>query len=205
MSKRLSHALFFSAVAVSLCAALVSSYAAPLGAASFSLSFAETSSVVKVQQGCGWDYPCPPRPWYGSRSYRTPQVNIENNYGTVNVYQRRKYNYGSANDSGRWSDGSYEWRDYPKCEGDSCRESCGVMCWLRRIRDGYCGHGCDSYRESEERYYRDYGYPPPPPPPYADSAGPGHAYDYEPRVRYERPGGESVPLHRFQGPKYPPN
>jgi hypothetical protein len=25
-------------------------------------------------------------------------------------------------------------------------ESCGVKCWYRKLRDGYCGRGCDYYR-----------------------------------------------------------
>jgi hypothetical protein len=25
-------------------------------------------------------------------------------------------------------------------------ESCGIKCWYRKLRDGYCGRGCDYYR-----------------------------------------------------------
>jgi hypothetical protein len=33
-------------------------------------------------------------------------------------------------------------RDYPVYEGDWC----GIRCWYRRLRAGYCGRGCDYYR-----------------------------------------------------------
>jgi hypothetical protein len=40
----------------------------------------------------------------------------------------------------------------PPCGTEPCAEEkpiedCGLKCWWRRVRDGYCGHGCWSYRE----------------------------------------------------------
>jgi hypothetical protein len=39
------------------------------------------------------------------------------------------------------------------CGGNwPCDEKCGFLCWYRRIRAGYCGHGCDWYRERVSFY-----------------------------------------------------
>ncbi len=195
MKKRLFLALAFCAVALGVGAAATSLFAAPLSKAAFSLSFAGSSSVTKAQYGCGWDYACPPRPWFGRRPHATPQVYIENNYGTVNIYpgSRRYYHRPRERDY-------QEWRSYRRCDGDSCGQSCGILCWYRRVRRGYCGHGCEAYREQarDERYSGEYDYPRP----YGYSP---HARSEDgPPARFERPSeDERVPLRRFYGPTYP--
>ena len=95
--------------------------------------------------GCGWDYPCPPEPEYRRPPSRRGQVTIHNNYGPVNIYSgmsRRPEPYPPA--------------EPPYCSDDPCRygcgsypciETCGALCWIRRLRQGYCGHGCQAYRE----------------------------------------------------------
>ncbi len=163
MSTRLLFALVSLAAALVMGAATTSLRAAPISKAASSQPFAERSHLTKVEYGCGWDTACPPRPWYGQRSYRTPHVYIENNYGTVNVYRTPRRSYRQpAYSSWRWREREYDgrrdyddWRGYKRCDGDACAESCGIVCWYRRIRDGYCGHGCDAYRE-QARYERDY-------------------------------------------------
>jgi hypothetical protein len=206
MKRRMLFALVFCAAAVSFIAA-PSLYAAPTSKAAAALASAETSSLLRAQySGCGWDYACPPRPWYGRRSYRTPQVYIENNYGSVNVYRNGRYAYPTRRSE----------RRYPTDCGDSpCVESCGVLCWYRRIRDGYCGHGCESYREQAryEREYEDHDYSrryyyrswrrsyEETPPEYRSWR---RSYEGAPPVRFERPSDdERVPLRPYRGPKYP--
>ncbi len=207
MKRRLLLALIFAAVAIAMSVFTTKSYAAPFSQAARSLSSVETSPVIKVEYGCGWDYACPPRPWYGRRSYRTPHVYIENNYGTVNVYlNRRRHHYRPPHydHPWRWSEGYYESRGYRRCEGDSCEEGgCGLYCWYHRVRNGYCGHGCEEYREHVrfERDYRLFEYPRP----YVHRYTPREDYD-DGYARFQRPGDdERVPLRRYYGPKYPPN
>ena len=110
--------------------------------------------------GCGWDYPCAPDPGYGRPAYRSGQVNIHNNYGSVNVYTSRRPGPPVSIDPGFNPDFSPA-----PCRGEGCRygcggypctEKCGTLCWLRRFRQGYCGHGCASYMaqariEAEEK------------------------------------------------------
>jgi hypothetical protein len=237
MSGRLFFGLVSLAAAIVAGAAMTSLHAAPMSKAASSLPSTEPSRLTKVDYRCGWDYACPPRPSYGQRSYRTPQVYIENNYGTVNVYRTPRRNYRRhAHSSWRWrerddDDGrAYDdWRGYKRCGGDSCGESCGIVCWYRRIRDGYCGHGCETYRE-QARYERDY-------PDCRDDDCPRYRdadyrryrdadyrryrdddyrrpsrywtsrrerYDDAPPVRFERPrSDERIPLRLYSGPKYP--
>jgi hypothetical protein len=206
MKRRTLLAFLFCAVGFAFCASPTTLYAAPLSAAASTLASAETSTLARVEYGCGWDYACPPRPWYGRRSHRSPQVYIENNYGTVNVYQHGRHHYRPP--ERRWSEKDAreyeEWRRASDCEGVSCGESCGIWCWYRRIRNGYCGHGCETYREQahderEYRRYEEYDY------------SQRYRYRYErrpyegaPPVRFERPSDdERVPMRRFNGPKYP--
>jgi|GEM_PF-4172570 len=146
------------------------------------------------RRGCGWDYPCEPRPSYGKRYFSggNSQVYIKNNYGTVNVYsngERRKYQRPYYR--------SYRWRD--RYEESSYRNDCGVFCWYKRVRSGYCGHGCENYRERVryETGYRTVEYPRP----YFYRSRP--RYDDYGSTRYERPyDDERVPLRRFDGPRY---
>jgi hypothetical protein len=213
MRERLLFTLVSLVAAIVMSAAVTSLSAAPISKATSSLPSTEPSYLSKAQYGCGWDYACPPHPWYGRRIYRTPQVYIENNYGTVNVYQTPRRTYRKpAYSWRRWRDRDYEdsrayydWRHYKRCDGDVCGESCGLVCWYRRIRDGYCGHGCQTYREQarDERDYPDCREDDCPTPP-RYRYRPRERYDDVPPVRFERPSNdERVPLRRFNGPKYP--
>ncbi|ADP71392.1 hypothetical protein Rvan_2167 [Rhodomicrobium vannielii ATCC 17100] len=154
----------------------------------------------RARRGCGWDYPCEPRRSYGKRYFSggNSQVYIKNNYGTVNVYSN------GARRSHRGYYRPYRWRDrYDessyRCRDRGCGDDCGVFCWYKRVRSGYCGHGCDTYRERVryETGYRTVEYPRP------------YFYRHRPRyddygsTRFERPyDDDRVPLRRFDGPRY---
>jgi hypothetical protein len=43
---------------------------------------------------------------------------------------------------------SYPWRPQPRRGDPLEREGCGIRCWYWRLRNGYCGPGCEYY------YYR---------------------------------------------------
>lgn len=211
--------------------------AAPLiQAPGFQDALSKTSGLVKIGYGCGWDYPCPPRPDFG-RAVNS-QVNIDRVYGDVNVYSDgyrdvyRPY-YPAPCTSYRCREPveidvvpyepppyyppAYRVEEieppYPSCSGYPCSEKCGPHCWFRRFKNGYCGHGCEYYREKvrfkpvlktivvpKPVYYKEIPvprayYPPThykaPPPPLA--AKHGHpTYD------------DSGPLRRYEGPPYPP-
>jgi hypothetical protein len=167
------------------------------------------SGGARAGEGCGWDYPCPPEPSFGRRHYPPQgQVYIHNNYGNVNIYlggSRRHEPY-------RESTGALDCRDGAcACGGYPCDEDCGPLCWMRRFKYGYCGHGCWAYREEERRvtearaeeearrareYEREerevhsycYGYgtyvPPRCPRPHYRWP---HSYSYSPRERFEGP------------------
>ncbi|MGO9546955.1 MAG: hypothetical protein ACLPPF_19445 [Rhodomicrobium sp.] len=175
--------------------------------------------------GCGWDYPCAPRPDYGRRFYRREGgVTIHNNYGEVNIYSGEP----------RHREPRRDW-DERDCGGGRCgwerrRENCGAWCWVGRIRKGYCGHGCWAYRERErlkaleeeeraERWAWEHerkreerreeragcarddcpGDSTPPPPPYYEPRD----WDYAPR-RAMRPRPYRGPRRRYDGPYYAP-
>jgi hypothetical protein len=180
--------------------------------ASFAFSN-EKSSAIKVEYGCGWEYPCAPRPSYGRRHYHRPlhdRVEIRNNYGVVNVYVDGHRHYGERP--------SYR----PSCNATSCRppeeappareescesshcDSCGPLCWMSRARAGYCGHGCEWYKETARIESEEQGeyYPRPvyPRPVYHREAPP-------PRVKrdipVEAPPAQFAPRRRYEGPPYP--
>ena len=122
--------------------------------------------------------------------------------------------------------GAYDGRRGSDCADGSCaREACGTWCWIRRIRQGYCGHGCEVYRAraryEAEREWREErkreweaapyrgagccrgGYTlPPPSPRYRE-----RYYDYDRGYRDrrgERPRSAGpAPRQRFYGPAYP--
>jgi hypothetical protein len=121
------------------------------------LSFVAFASQPSFAGGCGWDYPCPPEPSFGRPDVRASQVTIHNNYGNVNIYTSRRrasqapafpdYDAGPCRDETCLRTG---------CGGYPCTDRCGPLCWMRRARQGYCGHGCQSYLghariEAEER------------------------------------------------------
>lgn len=101
--------------------------------------------LLRTGSGCGWDYPCPPEPGYGRFPYRSGQVTIHNNYGPVNVYSGASRHPGGPipADPGFCQDDGCRYG----CGGYPCTEQCGPLCWMRRFRQGYCGHGCQSYLE----------------------------------------------------------
>ena len=111
------------------------------------LPFAIFGSQPSAAGGCGWDYPCAPEPSFGRPGYRSGQVTIHN-YGNVNIYTSRRpgpppfpvdpgFNPGACQDDAcRYG-----------CGGYPCTSKCGPLCWMRRLRQGYCGHGCQSYIE----------------------------------------------------------
>ncbi len=101
--------------------------------------------LLRTGSGCGWDYPCPPEPTFGRQGYRPGQVTIHNNYGPVNVYSGISRHPGRpvSIDPGFCQDDGCRYG----CGGYPCTEECGPLCWMRRFRQGYCGHGCQSYLE----------------------------------------------------------
>jgi hypothetical protein len=120
-------------------------------------AFAERAAgqpLLQRTSGCGWDYPCPPEPEFGRPAFRSDRVTIRNNYGPVNVYpgfSRRSY-LPPPEEPAYCLDDPCRYG----CGGYPCTEKCGTLCWIRRLRKGYCGHGCESYleqahTEAEER------------------------------------------------------
>jgi hypothetical protein len=120
----------------------------------------------------------------------------------------------------------------PPCIEERPKEDCGVKCWWKRIRSGYCGHGCWAYREQArleaeekqeqeelkrekkaereaEREARRESWEHGPPYPgyyYRPPEPPSYerSWDRETGPRYETPKiDERTPISRFQGPKYP--
>ena len=193
---------------------------------------------VLKRASCGWDYPCSAQPDYGRppasfyrRLSRQPgQLYIHNNYGTVNIHvdgistrggPERPCCEGTTGEDAGWRPPCGP----VPCEEERPKEDCGVRCWWRRFRDGYCGHGCWAYREQarieaevreekeeqraekeERREEREAGYRPlfhpwgyPPPPVYDRRVEHRNA-----PTHYERPKiDEHTSLGRFEGPKYP--
>jgi len=114
--------------------------AAPPSAAGLGASSDGPPLLLRVGNGCGWDYACPPEPGYGRPRHPRGNGNvyIHNNYGPVTVYRggpprsERPPAYGGG------------------CPGGDCAGTggdCGAFCWMRRIRGGWCGHGCWAYKE----------------------------------------------------------
>ena len=145
MKRRFPFALLSAAVVIAMCAFLGGSFAAPLSNAAPGLSQVQPSALVKVQSACGWTYSCTN---LGNGS-GPQQVQI---YGPVNVYTNTdvkepeiwRVPEGAWPWDGRGGDQNFRgWG----CGGYPCDERCGAFCWFHRIRNGYCGHGCDVYRE----------------------------------------------------------
>ncbi len=143
-------------------ACLTGAHAVPLAAKNAAAYAQSQSFAIKAGQGCGWDYPCPPVPDFNRRSFRRePQIYIHNNYGAVNVYptHRRRGERGRPAERPCSTDGGCEIGR--NCGGFPCDEECGALCWMRRFKQGYCGHGCSAYleqkrQEDEERAEREY-------------------------------------------------
>ncbi len=145
MKRRFPFALLSAAVVIAMSAFLGGSIAAPLSSGALGFPHAQPSALIKVQTACGWTYSCTN---LGNGS-GPQQVQI---YGPVNVYTNTdvkepeiwRVPEGAWPWDGRGGDQNFRgWG----CGGYPCDERCGAFCWFRRIRNGYCGHGCDAYRE----------------------------------------------------------
>ncbi len=138
MKKRLLLALLTAAIVIAMSGGS-GGFAAPLPNAALSLSVSKTSAVTKVQAACGWTYSCT-----GLGSGTNVQIN-----GPVTVFTgpEVKGEVWMVPEGGEpWTgQGEPYWRGIG-CGGYPCSENCGAFCWFRRIRNGYCGHGCDVYR-----------------------------------------------------------
>jgi hypothetical protein len=129
--------------------------AAPLPADATAISAPKSSVMKKTGEGCGWDYPCPPVPDFGRHIRRRDGgIYIHNNYGPVNVYVRgapppdatdRRPAAVRPCDAG--VEGGIDCGEATNCGGFPCDENCGPLCWMRRFKKGYCGHGCWAYIE----------------------------------------------------------
>ncbi|MGO9170502.1 MAG: hypothetical protein ACLP7P_00850 [Rhodomicrobium sp.] len=215
------------------CAAPGLAQAAPLSVKALAAPVQQPSILHRTGQGCGWDYACPPRPDFGRRSFRQGDVYIDNNYGPVNIFTGGPR--GPEPGAGfmeRRDCGAPGCAGGTDCGGYPCDEKCGPLCWMRRFKSGYCGHGCWAYREqarieAEEREERrerrkekrerrreerleereegiDY------PPSYYDRDYPlpprysRRRSEAEPAPPSERPApGAWTPRERFDGPRYP--
>ncbi len=144
MRKRF-HFTLLAMVVVIAAAAGDGSFAAPRPNAALSLSFSKTSAITKVQYACGWTYSCTN---LGNGANGAQNVQI---YGPVNVYtgaDAKPEEWRVPEGASPWTgdQGSQTWRGWG-CGGYPCDENCGAFCWFNRVRNGYCGHGCDAYRQ----------------------------------------------------------
>ncbi len=110
--------------------------------------------IHKIGSGCGWDYACPPRPNYGRSVTRNEnyqrartQFNIQN-YGNVHINYYDGHRPVHKHVKKRRPKYSYR-HHYRHCDHYGCRR-CGPNCWYRKFKSGYCGHGCEFYKEKVE-------------------------------------------------------
>jgi hypothetical protein len=139
MKRRFVVAFLFAAVAIAMSARVGGLSAAPFSNAAFSLSSPKTSALTRVQSACGWTYSC-------TDLGKAGNVQI---YGPVNIYTDAKPEIWRVPEGAEpWTgdQGDQQWRGWG-CSGHACDERCGAFCWFNRVRHGYCGHGCDAYRE----------------------------------------------------------
>ncbi len=145
MKKRFLFILLGTAVVIAMGVAN-SGFAASLPNAALSLAFSKTSAALtKVQYACGWTYSCTN---LGNGANGPQNVQI---YGPVNVYTGADFKpevWRVPEGASPWTgdQGSQTWRGWG-CGGYPCDEKCGAFCWFNRVRNGYCGHGCDVYRQ----------------------------------------------------------
>jgi len=146
MKRRIPVALLSAAVVIAMSAFIGGSFAAPLSNVPLGLLSSNATAPVKVQYACGWTYSCNN---IGSGGAGSVQI-----YGPANVYTNTDVDVKQV-ETWRVPDGAWAWNgqgDYQNwrgwgCSGHACDERCGAFCWFNRIRNGYCGHGCDAYRE----------------------------------------------------------
>jgi hypothetical protein len=97
------------------------------------------SAAVLLAAYCDRGRPCPDdepeaRP---SRPYKVgPPVEVPCDEAPL----PRAYTYRADPPQGYVERRAYEEEDVVRDE-----RSCGIRCWYRRIREGYCGRGCDYY------------------------------------------------------------
>lgn len=145
--KTLHYALFGLALGITVsCGPVNRAEAAPITAPAPAQAAGDDVLLQKVNYGCGRYNPC--RPY----RYRRPYYNGGNGYnGNGGYYRNNGYN-------------RYPYRRY--CGPGRC---CGPNCWYGRFRHGYCGHGCQWYRERivrEREWVRCWRRPCPPYPVY---------------------------------------
>ena len=145
MKRRLFLAVLSAVVVIAMSTRIGGCHAAPFSGAAPSLSSPRTSALIKVQTACGWNYSCTN---LGSGGNGPQQVQI---YGPVNIYTGADVKPEIWRvPEGAWpwtgAQGNQEWRGWG-CGGHPCDERCGAACWFNRVRNGYCGHGCNVYRE----------------------------------------------------------
>jgi hypothetical protein len=145
--------------------------------------------------GCGWDYPCAPRPDYHETDCTERWCEEPYRAPPVRVYDEPEESYGGP------------------CGDGPCETGCGTWCWLHRFQNGYCGHGCEFYRERAD-FVTDYRIVDVPRPVYYHLAYPcpvpSHCHDV-PRPVYYRPpypcqapsNCHDVPRPAFYRPPYP--
>ena len=139
MKRRFVVAFLFAAVVIAMSARVGGAVAAQFSGAALALSSPQTSALTRVQYACGWTYSC-------TDLGKAGNVQI---YGPVNVYTDAKPEIWRVPEGAYpWTgdQGNQQWRGWG-CGGYPCDERCGAFCWFRRVRNGYCGHGCDAYRE----------------------------------------------------------
>ena len=145
MKRWLFLAVLSAVVVIAMSTRIGDCHAAPVSGAAFSLSSPRTSALIKVQTACGWTYSCTN---LGSGGSGPQQVQI---YGPVNIYTGADVKpeiWRVPEGAWPWTgdQGNQQWRGWG-CGGHPCDEKCGAFCWFNRVRNGYCGHGCDVYRE----------------------------------------------------------
>lgn len=146
MKRRIPLALLSAAVVIAMSAFTGGSFAAPLSNVALALLSSNATAPVKVQYACGWTYSC-----NNIGSGGTGSVQI---YGPANVYTNTDVDVKQV-ETWRVPEGAWAWNgqgDYRNwrgwgCSGHACDERCGAFCWFNRVRNGYCGHGCNVYRE----------------------------------------------------------
>lgn len=129
----------FAAVVIAMCVRVGDSVAAPFSGAALAQSSHNAPVLMKVQSACGWTYSC-------TDLGKAGNVQI---YGPVNIYTDAKPEIWRVPEGAEpWTGdrGDQQWRGWG-CSGHACDERCGAFCWFNRVRNGYCGHGCDAYRE----------------------------------------------------------
>ena len=145
MKRRLFLAVLSAVVVIAMSTRIGGCHAAPFSGAALRSRLPRTSALIKVQTACGWTYSCTN---LGSGGNGPQQVQI---YGPVNIYTGADVKpeiWRVPEGAWPWTgdQGNQEWRGWG-CGGHPCDERCGAVCWFNRIRNGYCGHGCNVYRE----------------------------------------------------------